>query len=87
MTEEPKLKCYLCDHPGNGWEPLALKWVLASFKVCKKHTDQITEKLKDKKEEVVEQVIEKPKSFLPPIPARPFKDYTERESNDGSLIE
>ena len=82
MTKKEDYRCYLCDHPGNGWEVSALKWILNNMKLCQKHTNQITEKLKDQKEEVVEPVIEKPKSFLPPIPEKPFKDYTDREPGE-----
>lgn len=83
--------CFLCGKPKEGWDSLSLKLLLENFKLCKKcrefaETEISKQPLSENRVVEPTQPLEPPsavtKEFLPPIPDKPFKDYTERQPGE-----
>lgn len=82
MTEEtPKYACFFCDKEGANWDKAALKVVLETFCLCKKHRKELSEKI-----ETMPDTLNEPEWYIT-TKERNKPDYRERAANDGSLIE
>lgn len=76
--------CFVCLHPSpdKPYPYDSLRWFESLKKLCPDHI----EKLKAMKPPAEKYVLKK-ETFVPPVSHKSERNWTEREPNDGSLIE
>ena len=85
MSEKTYTPCFYCRSAGQGWTIQGLKYALDTDRLCDRHKAMAEQRIKDEPQE--KEVLRIPASFLPPIVTRPFRNYQDREANNGELIE
>ena len=89
MPKKFHLPCFHCRSGAAEWSLIALKYALDTDRLCNLHKALAEERIKNEPEgkEEIQMPALKSRGFLPPILKRPMRDWTEKEPNNGELIE
>lgn len=89
MPDQKYSPCFQCRDPENkNWEDIqTLKYALSTDRInCDLHKAAAQERIRNFRE-VKKYELKVPAAFLPPIPKQVFRNYQDREANNGELIE